>query len=69
MELKAYMDPDGRWYVDDQNGFTKEENELVCGVPEAIRHFVPEGDRVTIRFELTPFLGSVEAIKLSDNVH
>jgi len=67
MQLNAYMDNDGRWYVDDNNGFSKAENELVCGVPEAIRHFVPKADKVVIRFEHIAFPGSAEAIKLDQN--
>ena len=33
--VKAYKE-DNCWYIDDDNGFSKSENELVAGIPELI---------------------------------
>jgi len=48
-----------RWYVNEDNGFTKDENELVAGIPEIIETLV--GNKVTavIHASDEPFAGAV----------
>jgi hypothetical protein len=68
MTLKAYRDPDLRWYVDDPaNGFSKAQNELVAGVPELLESLVsPRATRVMIRVETAAFEGGLELRLLQD---
>lgn len=38
-KVKAYKE-NGKWYINDMNGYSKEANELVDGMPQLIEHFV-----------------------------
>lgn len=54
----AYKDA-GRWYVADFNGYSRDANELVDGIPQLIEHFVgPEAARVRIDYDERPFEGA-----------
>lgn len=48
------------WYVDDANGFSKADNQLVGGVPEIIECIAGKAaTRVSIDFSIEPFADSV----------
>jgi hypothetical protein len=50
-EVMAYKE-NGCWYVDDNNGFSKEDNMLVLGVPELIERLVGrEARKVCITYK------------------
>ena len=56
----AYRDPDGSWYVDDRNGFSKADNQFVLGVPELIEKLAPGADKVKIKYSDKPFKGALK---------
>ena len=60
MKVEFYKDPDGRWYVDDDNGFSKSENELVSGIPEIIELFSSGCNRVKVEYDSKKFEGAVK---------
>jgi hypothetical protein len=65
--LKAYREGK-RWFVDDDNGFSKDDNELVAGIPEIIAAVVgPRASRVAIRASDTPIAGAWEFRLLGDH--
>jgi hypothetical protein len=66
--LSAYRD--GRsWYVDDDNGFSRMENELVAGVPELIETLAGvDATRVRIRYSAAPFEGA-HSLRLAGSNH
>ena len=67
LSVKAYKDPDGRWYVDDDNGFSKAENEFVAGVPEFIELLAgPDSNSVKIKYSESIFAGSQKALMLEE---
>lgn len=48
--VMAYKE-NGKWYIKDLNGYSKEANELVDGIPQLIEHFVGQEARtVTITY-------------------
>lgn len=47
-----------RWYVDDDNGFSHDENELVSGIPEMIRALVGTATRARLDIRTEPFEGA-----------
>ena len=57
-KVKAYKE-NGRWYISDFNGYSKESNELVDGIPQLIEHFVGDhATRVVIYYDDKPFRNS-----------
>jgi len=57
--VHAYKD-DGYWYVDDENGFSKADNQLVAGIPEIIEQLAgTSATRVAIEYADEPFLDSI----------
>ena len=55
-----------RWYVDDNNGYDKDDNELVAGVPQTIEALAGrDAKRVEITASDTMFNGAVP-IHLTD---
>ena len=58
LKLKAYKENES-WYIDDDNGFSREQNQLVAGVPEFIELF-SASDRVFIDVSTNPFPGAFE---------
>ena len=61
--VHAYKDS-RRWYVDDKNGFTKDENQLVAGVPQLIELFVGKSAvYVEIKYDINYFEGSLKLTK------
>ena len=58
-----------KWYVDDDNGFDKDDNELVAGVPETIVALAGrDASRVEITASDTPFKDSVPITLTDGNV-
>lgn len=55
--VHAYLDK-GSWYIDDQNGFSKADNQLVAGIPEIIESLAGNATRVAIEYADEPFAGS-----------
>jgi hypothetical protein len=55
------------WYVDDNNGFSKAENELGSGVPGIIEHFIRMSDRGRIFASAEPFTDSIKLELISNN--
>lgn len=47
--VQAYKDGSCR-YIDDNNGFSKAENQLVGGIPELIEFLVPDAISVKIQY-------------------
>ncbi len=46
----------GYWYVDDDNGYSKADNQLVAGIPEIIEQLAGRSaSRVTIEYADEPF--------------
>ena len=64
LSVKAYKDDDGRWYVSDNNGFSKAENEFVDGVPELIEVLAPNSKLVKIKYSESIFTGSQKTLSL-----
>ncbi len=60
----AYKDEDS-WFVQDLNGFSKQDNELVLGVPEFLERFLPESKKIKIYYYTTPQTGSIELTMIS----
>ena len=57
-KVKAYKEF-GRWFISDFNGYSKESNELVDGIPQLIEHFVGKNtDKVVVYYDDKPFDGS-----------
>jgi len=55
----AYKEED-RWFVQDLNGFSKQDNELVLGVPEFLERFMPNSTKIKIHYYTTPKDNSIE---------
>jgi hypothetical protein len=55
-----------RWFVEDDNGFSKAENELVAGIPEMIESLVGTVDRARVDARDIAFAGAVRLTLLSD---
>jgi len=66
LSVQAYKDDDGRWYVKDNNGYSKAENELVAGVPELIETLAPGSKLVKIRYSESIFTGS-QSVLISES--
>ena len=57
--IKAYREED-RWFVKDMNGFSKDDNELVLGVPEFIEKYGGQNaELIRITYSVKPMKGSV----------
>jgi len=52
----VYANKEGRcWYIDDDNGFSHSDNQLVAGIPEIIEAMVgPKAMRVKMEYSATP---------------
>lgn len=64
--VHAYNDK-GFWYIDDANGFSKADNQLVAGIPEIIESFVGTATRVVIEYADEPFPDSICLSLISGN--
>ena len=54
------MKDDGYWYVDDDNGFSKADNQLVAGIPEIIECLAGgDASRVSIDYSDEPFPNAI----------
>ncbi|HET7838244.1 MAG TPA: DUF6717 family protein [Rectinemataceae bacterium] len=54
-EVRAYRDEEG-WFIDDDNGFSKSDNELIAGIPKIIELMAgSDARRVRIRYSDRPF--------------
>ena len=70
---------DGYWYVDDDNGFSKDDNLLVAGVPEIVESIVGRlcnriciemsdsyfPDSLTVTLQSTSSTGSIYAMTMN----
>ena len=57
-----------RWFIDDDNGFTKEENELVSGAPSLISSLIGEADRAKVTASDKPLPDSIKLNLLLDEL-
>jgi hypothetical protein len=54
VEFNVYREED-RWFVQDENGFSKQENELIAGVPELLESIVGKARLARVIVSTEPF--------------